>query len=594
MTTELFWQQGKATLAAPIVTGGATSCQFTLATGSQSPPALSAGQQFAIAIDNELVEVTAWTGPVAGVYSATIVRAQGGSTATTHLTNALVYGVETVAGAQARVNQTVPAGVLATTLAAPTFSSAGTTAIAAAAAAAVLVGAMTGTVGAAVLTPTADATSAIGTSALRYTNVVTNTFQIFGAASDANPVYQNSSAGAVFGAGGASAVDLGLKRSAAGTLAVTNAGATNLVTIASGLIAAGTDNTQALGTTALRFTSVYAATSHVVYASATDNATLTHNALTWGVGCASPTISQATQTSDAACQSININPQAPYASAGTNVVGGSVNIKLAASISGTTYPNLNVAYGGTPCFVVQAYPGFPNTGVMYLGNVVASTANFALSGNGTSTNVNANTNGQITFTIGGNAVYLSIKSSPTGVFLGVNILSWLATTTPSLKQEDATGNSATGATFAIQAQNATGTTSIGGALNLTSGTGTTANGAVCIQNGGTTIAYWGATPHFDSGTALAPGITTGTFTPTAAQTRFPSLQIGTVTLTGDMTIAMPNAQGQWHVDLTLITLNGHNLFFSSGSATSGAITTISTKAATAHVNCTGSNAVTVG
>jgi len=57
---------------------------------------------------------------------------------------------------------------------------------------------------------------------------------------------------------------------------------------------------------------------------------------------------------------------------------------------------------------------------------------------------------------------------------------------PVISQTTTAVTSATGTTFTIQAQNASGTTSTGGALALTSGTGTTAAGNVNIQTGGTT------------------------------------------------------------------------------------------------------------
>jgi hypothetical protein len=58
--------------------------------------------------------------------------------------------------------------------------------------------------------------------------------------------------------------------------------------------------------------------------------------------------------------------------------------------------------------------------------------------------------------------------------------------TPIIRQSSLSTNSGTGATFTIQAQNETGTTSTGGTLALTSGTGTSAAGPVLIQAGGTT------------------------------------------------------------------------------------------------------------
>lgn len=66
-----------------------------------------------------------------------------------------------------------------------------------------------------------------------------------------------------------------------------------------------------------------------------------------------------------------------------------------------------------------------------------------------------------------------------------SVLRWLDTTiVPTLKQNDNTINSATGEVLTVQAQNATGTSSTGGDLALTSGTGTSSNGKVSLQAGG--------------------------------------------------------------------------------------------------------------
>jgi hypothetical protein len=57
---------------------------------------------------------------------------------------------------------------------------------------------------------------------------------------------------------------------------------------------------------------------------------------------------------------------------------------------------------------------------------------------------------------------------------------------PAVSQANLTTNSGSGQTLTVQAQNETGTTSTGGALNLTSGTGTSTAGALNLQIGGTT------------------------------------------------------------------------------------------------------------
>lgn len=77
----------------------------------------------------------------------------------------------------------------------------------------------------------------------------------------------------------------------------------------------------------------------------------------------------------------------------------------------------------------------------------------------------------------------------TPVSAGTTTLQFASTVTAAtIFQADLATNAGTGAPLTVQAQNETGTTSVGGALNLTSGTGTTTNGAVNLQVGGTTTA----------------------------------------------------------------------------------------------------------
>jgi len=79
-------------------------------------------------------------------------------------------------------------------------------------------------------------------------------------------------------------------------------------------------------------------------------------------------------------------------------------------------------------------------------------------------------------------------ASPSTFSVGVNIIFATGVVSPKLNQADNTTNSATATSLTIQAQNATGTTAIGGNLVLTSGTGTSTNGSVNLQIGGTTTA----------------------------------------------------------------------------------------------------------
>lgn len=71
-------------------------------------------------------------------------------------------------------------------------------------------------------------------------------------------------------------------------------------------------------------------------------------------------------------------------------------------------------------------------------------------------------------------------------------------TNPVIRQDTTSTSSATGQILTLQAQNATGSTSTGGDLHLTSGTGTSTSGRVNIQTGGTT-------QIIVSPTTIAPG-----------------------------------------------------------------------------------------
>jgi len=86
------------------------------------------------------------------------------------------------------------------------------------------------------------------------------------------------------------------------------------------------------------------------------------------------------------------------------------------------------------------------------------------------------------------SIYDFWVNSASQVQIGANAITFTGTdTSPTLSQALVSTASATGQTLTIQSQNATGTTSIGGNLNLTSGTGTSVDGYVNLQFGGTTV-----------------------------------------------------------------------------------------------------------
>lgn len=102
---------------------------------------------------------------------------------------------------------------------------------------------------------------------------------------------------------------------------------------------------------------------------------------------------------------------------------------------------------------------------------------FMSAGSGTTTN------GSISFRVGG-TTFLTFGPNPNPT--GAVDMNWVSTiTAPRIIQANIATASATGAPFTVAAQTATGTTSTGGNLVLTSGNGTTVAGNVNIQTGTT-------------------------------------------------------------------------------------------------------------
>lgn len=133
-----------------------------------------------------------------------------------------------------------------------------------------------------------------------------------------------------------------------------------------------------------------------------------------------------------------------------------------------------------------------------------------------------------------------------------------------------------------------------GATSLTMGTNK-AGATFSIQgNAATTyVSYGGATGQGEIFAAAAPTIAaTGNTALSAAQAADPVIKLGSVSLTGNVTVTFPNAQGFWIVDASGITLNAHTLQFVSGSTTAAAVTP-STTNQLFFVSTYGSNTISV-
>jgi hypothetical protein len=168
---------------------------------------------------------------------------------------------------------------------------------------------------------------------------------------------------------------------------------------------------------------------------------------------------------------------------------------------------------------------------------------------------------------------------------------------PIIKQTDNATNGATGQTLTVQAQNATGTTSTGANLNLTSGIGTTIDGYVNLQVGGAT--QLAITPSGLAGSS-APvawsstliNTTGGTTVLSSAQYQNPLIVLSG-TLTSGATITFPNVAGFWFVSISGLTLSGNTLTFKSGSATSSAISTLTSTSQIFMIITRGGNTIDI-
>jgi hypothetical protein len=252
---------------------------------------------------------------------------------------------------------------------------------------------------------------------------------------------------------------------------------------------------------ALRITPVSAGTTQFTYASTV-------------------TAAQINQTTTGSATGATMTVQSQNAA----TTGG--NLVLTSGTGATTAGNVNIQTGGVtkisvnPTFTtfndtVEAYRITPvSSGATTLEAVTTATSVTyrqadltTASGTGATTTIQAQNETGTTST-GGNLVLTSgtgttiagsviiqtggtarITTGPTSATLNLTNLQFSSSVVnPLIRQNDDATNAITGDPLTVQAQNATGTTTVGGELRLTSGSGTTTNGAVVLQVAGTTTA----------------------------------------------------------------------------------------------------------
>jgi hypothetical protein len=196
---------------------------------------------------------------------------------------------------------------------------------------------------------------------------------------------------------------------------------------------------------------------------------------TWAETVTGVSLGQATRTTDAACANTTIRSQAPWASAVTNVVPGILALEVPAPIGAIGGDKLQLRCAGQ---------------YGQIESWVAGAAQFIISNNIIYNNTAFITDTSYTVTLGRAGVDRTetVDAGATAVVRN---------------QANRTTNSATGAKTTIRAQTCTGTTSIGGELELCSGSGTSTDGIISLKPGGgnvmiqcgeDTIGFFGNTP----------------------------------------------------------------------------------------------------
>lgn len=214
---------------------------------------------------------------------------------------------------------------------------------------------------------------------------------------------------------------------------------------------------------------------------------LAANTITFTNTDTTPTVSQANITGTSTAQ--NIILQSQTATNGGAVGQGNVIASIpGAAAGGGSRGYFQVQYNN----VVEWQMGVrsDNSTLAAIYALPATNAptgsNFIIQCDGSSTWLNSPTSSGINIMVNGTTEMAFTAAS---IVLTPASLQWLTSVTnPILSQSNNTTNSATAQNLTVQAQNATGTTSIGGNLVLTSGTGTSTNGTINLQVGGTTTA----------------------------------------------------------------------------------------------------------
>lgn len=303
------------------------------------------------------------------------------------------------------------------------------------------------------------------------------------------------------------------------------------------------------------------------------------------------------QPSTAAATAANLNLQPQQSTAGSNRVQGNLLVTLATGTGTGSNGWLQLQDGvtGGPYTVhVQAGPaiGLSGGGALYLGGgLTPGNSNYAIACDASITHLNAP--GSVLDFEFGATVYMQLNQSTNLLLASIPVIQWTSiTNAPGLNQISTSSSS--GQTMTVQAQNSTLAAGNGGVLNLTSGFGGGSGlpGATNLQVGGVSELTVGPN-GLSYGTSNVTIASTGNTTFTQAQYQSPLISINSITLTGAVTLILPNVAGVWLVDISLITLGGFTVAFKSGTATSATISSIPGTTQVVMVRTTGSNGISI-
>ena len=342
---------------------------------------------------------------------------------------------------------------------------------------------------------------------------------------------------------------------------------------------------------------------------------ITPSVLEWTAGTATPTLTQATPTSDVATVPLLIQSQAPFSGASINLSPGPLVLNVPAPVGAGTSNFVHLQQGASDAWRFGYVVGGTTPGI-YAGTASPTSSNFTLSDTGTSVTLNGHSGGSAFVAVAGINV---AQFFATGMTLVPSNLSWFSTTaTPNISQtassSTSAGSGAAGQAMSVTAQAgqaATGASNNGGnggTLTLAAGAGGTSGSATAgirgligmlglVGGSGTTPFGWAGQT---SPNTVACG-TGGTQTISAAQAIIPFFLVTTGTLSSNAVVDFTTnaSTGYFVIDISGVgTITGFTLGFKNGTTTKTISSTqltalIGTGSTALQVWCYGTNNITI-